>query len=76
MLCIHVYASSIFVLRTLKSHGLRPPLLHQVARATTVASRLYASPAWWGLQSLRTNLRWRRSWEDWGGVATCRCHEI
>src|SRR6218665_1004204 len=42
-------ASSIFALRTLKSHGLRPPLLHQVARATTVASLLYASPAWWGL---------------------------
>src|SRR6218665_1013183 len=33
-------ASSIFALRTLKSHGLRPPLLHQVARATTVASLL------------------------------------
>src|SRR6218665_1088564 len=33
-------ASSIFALRTLKSHGLRPLLLHQVARATTVASLL------------------------------------
>src|SRR6218665_3793988 len=32
----------IFALRTLKSHALRPPLLHQVARATTVASLLYA----------------------------------
>ena len=42
-------ATSIFALRTLKSHGLRTPLLHQVARATTVASLLYASPAWWGL---------------------------
>src|SRR6218665_941678 len=56
-------AFSIFALRTLKSHGLRPPLLHQVARATAVASLLYASPAWWG-QPLRTNLGWRDSWED------------
>src|SRR6218665_2349548 len=56
-------ASSIFTLRTLKSQGLRPLLLHQVARATTVSGLLYASPAWWGLQPLRTNLGWRGSWE-------------
>src|SRR6218665_831651 len=33
-------ASSIFALRTSKSHCICPPLLHQVARATTVASLL------------------------------------
>src|SRR6218665_1815771 len=47
-------ASSIFALRTLKSHGLRPPLLRQVARATTVASLLYASSAWWEWWGLAT----------------------
>src|SRR6218665_556252 len=53
-------ASSIFALRTLKSHGLRPPLLHQVARATTVASLLYASPAWWGLATAEDKSRMER----------------
>ena len=41
-------ASSQFALRTLRSHGLRPQELQLVARLTTVASLLYASPAWWG----------------------------
>src|SRR6218665_3194933 len=41
-------ASSKFALRTLRAHGLRPQELHLVARATTVASLQYASPAWWG----------------------------
>src|SRR6218665_2763374 len=40
--------SSKFALRTLRAHGLRPQELHLVARATTVASLQYASPAWWG----------------------------
>ena len=35
--------SYIFVLRTLKSRGLRPSQLHQVVKVTTVASLLYAS---------------------------------
>src|SRR6218665_3328625 len=35
-------------LRILRSHGLQPNELHLVARATTVASILYASPAWYG----------------------------
>src|SRR6218665_1266177 len=53
-------ASSIFPLRTLKSQGLRPPLLHQVARATTVASLLYASPDWWGLATAEDKSRMER----------------
>src|SRR6218665_1985253 len=35
-------------LRALRSHGLQPTEIHLVARMTTVASLLYASPAWWG----------------------------
>jgi len=41
-------ASSIFALRTLRAHGLRPPQLHHVAIATTIASLLHA-----GLVGLR-----------------------
>src|SRR6218665_4101377 len=55
-----ICASSIFALRTLKSHGLHPPLLHQVARATTVASLLYASLAWWGLATAEDKSRMER----------------
>jgi len=35
-------------LRVLRAHGLPPATLHEVARATTLARLLYASPAWWG----------------------------
>src|SRR6218665_3689916 len=41
-------SSSIFALRFLRNHGLRSDRLHLVARATTIASILYATPAWWG----------------------------
>src|SRR6218665_1457817 len=41
-------ASSIHALRMLRSHGLGSPQLHVIARSTTLASMLYASPAWWG----------------------------
>src|SRR6218665_2744417 len=44
-------ASSIHALRMLRTHGLQPPQLQEVARMTTVASLLYASPAWWGFTS-------------------------
>src|SRR6218665_2832768 len=44
----------------MKSHGLHPLLLHQVARATTVASLLYASPAWWGLATAEDISRMER----------------
>ena len=37
-----------YALRVLRSHGLQPNELHLVARATTVASIFYASPAWYG----------------------------
>ena len=39
-------ASSIYALRMLRSHGLQPKQLQLVARMTTIASLLYASPAW------------------------------
>src|SRR6218665_3435666 len=48
-------ASSIHALRMLRSHGLGSPQLHDIviARSTTLASMLYASPAWWGFTSAR-----------------------
>ena len=36
----------MFVLRLLRTHGLQPQELHLMARATTVASILYAPPTW------------------------------
>src|SRR6218665_2416960 len=55
-------ASSQFALKTLRSHGLRPQELQLVARLTTVASLLYASPTWWGFTTAeqRNRLRLRR----------------
>src|SRR6218665_3613556 len=41
-------SSSIFALRLLRNHSLWSDQLHLVARATTIASILYAIPAWWG----------------------------
>src|SRR6218665_2365862 len=47
--------SSIHALRMLRSYGLGSPQLHVIARSTctTLASMLYASPAWWGFTSAR-----------------------
>src|SRR6218665_1656994 len=45
---LNTCSSSTYALRLLLSHGLQPRELHLVARATTVASMLYAAPAWWG----------------------------
>src|SRR6218665_3152779 len=45
---LNTCSSSMFALRLLRTHGLQPQELHLVARATTVASILYATPAWWG----------------------------
>src|SRR6218665_635937 len=45
-LAVSSSASSKFALRTLWTHGLRPQELHLMARATTIASLQYASPAW------------------------------
>src|SRR6218665_1024394 len=41
-------SSSTYALRLLRSHGLQPTELHLVARATTLATMLYATPVWWG----------------------------
>ena len=41
-------ASSMYALRVLRSHGLPPSAIHEVARMTTVSSLMYASPGWWG----------------------------
>ena len=44
-------SSSLYALRVLRNHGLPPPSLHEVARASTMARLMYASPAWWGYAS-------------------------
>src|SRR6218665_125607 len=41
-------SSSIFALQLIRNHGFRSDQLHLVARATAIASILYATPAWWG----------------------------
>ena len=43
--------SSINVLRMFMSHSLQRKQLQLVAKMTTIASLLYASPAWWGYTS-------------------------
>ena len=53
-------ASSIHALRMLRTHGLQPPQLQEVARMSTVASLLYASPAWWGFTSAQDRDRLER----------------
>src|SRR6218665_2011269 len=40
---------SLYALRVLRAHGLPSVALQEVARATTQARLLYASPAWWGV---------------------------
>src|SRR6218665_1689390 len=44
-------AASMVALRTLRSHGLSPGQLEEVARAITMATLLYVAPAWWGFAS-------------------------
>ena len=39
------------MLRVLRNHGLPNASLHEVARASTMARLMYASPAWWGFAS-------------------------
>src|SRR6218665_2601730 len=53
-------ASYIYALRTLKKRGLQPQKLHEVTRATTLNSLLYASPTWWGFASARDRERLER----------------
>src|SRR6218665_2445361 len=50
-------ASSTFALRLIRTHGLKQDELHLVARATTVASILYAFPAWWGFAGEGSRMR-------------------
>src|SRR6218665_3392596 len=52
--------SSIHALRVLRSHGLGSPQLFEVARSTTLASMLYASPAWWGFTTAQDRDRLER----------------
>ena len=40
--------NSLYALKTLKTHGMRRAQLTETFRATTLASLLYAAPAWWG----------------------------
>lgn len=55
-------ASSVYIhaLLMLRTHGLQPPQLQVVARMTTVASLLYASPAWKGFTSAQDRDRLER----------------
>lgn len=53
-------ASSTFALRLLRTHGLGSDQLHLVARATTVGSIMYASPAWWGFAGIGDRQRFER----------------
>jgi len=41
-------SSSLYALRTVRSHGLVAPALWDVTKATLLAKMMYASPAWWG----------------------------
>jgi len=50
-------ASSVHALRMLRTHGLPQQQLNVVASATTMASLLYASPAWWGYTSANDRAR-------------------
>src|SRR6218665_2554767 len=42
---------SLYALRLLRSHGLPPKALHEVARSTSLSRLMYAAPAWWGFAS-------------------------
>src|SRR6218665_3317249 len=48
---------SLYSLRILKSHGLQPKTLHEVARSTTLSRLMYAAPAWWGFASAADRVR-------------------
>ena len=54
-------ASSVYMymyaLRVIRFHGLQPLGIYEVARTTTVASLMNASPAWWGFTLARDNTR-------------------
>src|SRR5688572_29037329 len=53
-------AGSLHALRTLRAHGLPPEALHEVTRATTVSSMMYAAPAWCGFTTSMDRVRIER----------------
>src|SRR6218665_2937931 len=53
-------ASSMYALRVLHCRDLPSPQLHEVARAATIASLMYASPSWWGFSSAQDRSRMER----------------
>src|SRR6218665_2558096 len=57
---LNTCASSMFALRFLRTHGLQPQEPPLVARATTVASILYATPALWGFAGEGDRVRLER----------------
>src|ERR1043165_10144227 len=44
-------SSSMYALGVLRSHGLPPASIREVAKMTTISQLMYASPAWWGYTS-------------------------
>src|SRR6218665_855760 len=60
-------ASSIHALLMLRTHGLSQQQLQEVARATTLASFLYASPAWWTSRPSAKERGWSAWLEGCGG---------
>src|ERR1043165_1502347 len=44
-------SSSMYALGVLRSHGLPPASIREVAKITTISQLMYASSAWWGYTS-------------------------
>src|SRR6218665_1883912 len=55
--CASSMYTPLYALRVLRCHGLPPPQLHEVAKDTTIASLMYASPSWWGFSSAQDRSR-------------------
>jgi|SRR6218665_2666556 len=64
-LCMEVHLDQVleYALSHLRSYRLQPLHLHQVTRATTLASLLYTAPSWWGYTSAK----------DWARVERLVC---
>src|SRR6218665_3768536 len=48
---------SLYALRIIRSHGLPPKALHEVARSTTLSRLMYADSAWCGFASAADRVR-------------------
>src|SRR6218665_2245116 len=57
---ISICTFSIHALRMLRTYGLPPAQLQEVALMTTISSLLYASLAWWGFTSAHDRDRLER----------------